>query len=86
MAKSGMMYFPRDQPRVPVTSLTSPVIHRCFSPTPAIEKELHMLGTNSQEAFGAVAFTRGKLENRDQVSTKLAFVFGKATVAMMKFH
>ena len=46
--------------------------------------ELHVFGDSSQDAFGAVAFLRGKLVNDHDVVTQLAFVFGKARVAPMK--
>ncbi len=64
--------------------LTSFAIPRCFFAKPAMEYELHLFADSSQEAFGAVAFLRGKFEGSDCTSTQLAFVFGKARVAPMK--
>ncbi len=59
-------------------------VPRCFFQKPPSEYELHMYGDSSQEAFSAVAFLRGKFGEQEEVSSRLAFVLGKARVAPMK--
>ena len=46
--------------------------------------ELHMFGDSSQEVFSAVAFLRAQVNTSSGPKTELAFVLGKARVALMK--
>ena len=46
--------------------------------------ELHVFGDSSQDVFSAVAFLRARVSLNERTETQVAFVFGKARVALMK--
>ena len=66
-------------------SLSDIVIPRAYFQGKVETLELHLFGDSSQDVFSAVAFLRAKVVKREnQEQTQLAFVFGKARVALMK--
>ena len=67
-----------------LSQLAEIVIPRSYFSENFEHLELHVFGDSSQEVFSAVAFLRAQVNTSGLLKTELAFVLGKARVALWR--